>query len=144
MLKMACTFDWSSFLWSFTWSKCCNLTVLNDFIFDQTSRLRYFKGRSGHKNQTFGRFCVFHWHEAYTRVCFTLLLAATNWLHQDLGHSWRFQYNLTTRAGVLRTVSNLEVLLITSYFKPRRSLLIIMRNFTENFYCLIDLTPVCL
>ena len=71
-------------------------------------------------------FVFFKWHEAYTRVCFTLLLAATNWLHQDLGHSWRFQYNLTTRAWVLRTVSNLEVLLITSYFKPGRSLLLII------------------
>jgi len=64
-------------------------------------------------------FVFFKWHEAYTRVCFTLLLAATNWLHQDRGHSWRFQYNLTTRAWVLRTVSNLEVLLITSYFKTK-------------------------
>ena len=90
-------------------------------------------------------FVFFKWHEAYTRVCFTLLLAATNWLHQDLGHSWRFQYNLTTRAWVLRTVSNLEVLLITSYFKPRRSLLLIIWKtlFHDvakifNFYCSIQ------
>ena len=89
-------------------------------------------------------FVFFKWHEAYTRVCFTLLLAATNWLHQDLGHSWRFQYNLTTRAWVLRTVSNLEVLLITSYIKPRRSLLLIIWKtlFHDvakifNFYCSI-------
>ena len=89
-------------------------------------------------------FVFFKWHEAYTRVCFTLLLAATNWLHQDLGHSWRFQYNLTTRAWVLRTVSNLEVLLITSYFKPRRSLLLIIWKMlfhdvakNLNFYCSI-------
>ena len=87
-------------------------------------------------------FVFFKWHEAYTRVCFTLLLAATNWLHQDLGHSWRFQYNLTTRAWVLRTVSNLEVLLITSYFNPRRSLLLIIKKkfmvWWKTYFLLLD------
>ena len=82
--------DYWTFLWSFTWLKSCNLTVLNDFIFDQTNRLRSFKGRSGHKNQTFGRFCVFQMTWSLYKslfhftACCNKLIASRSWSQLEI------------------------------------------------------------